>query len=119
MIANSYTNMGRIREAIHAIYRQKRKLGITQEVIADRIGCTQSFVSEMLSGDKHMNDEAIEGFCDALGVNLSDLEAPSVSPKERSELLKLRFVLDNTRRSEKVLRAVIEAAYKELVKKPE
>lgn len=112
--------MSKIREAIHSIYLKKRELGITQEVIAQRIGCTQSFVSEMLSGDKHMNDDAIEGFCDALGVTLGDLQVPSTEIKvdEKDDLCrKLKVVLNKTNRSESVLKAAIEAAYREVRRK--
>lgn len=70
MIANS-DNMSKIQKALFAVYEQK---AVTQTTIAKRLKCSQSFVSEMLTGDKHMNDDAIEGFCDALGVKLSELE---------------------------------------------
>lgn len=87
MIADSYTHMGKIREAIEAIYKDRKELGlITQKAIASKLGCSQSFVSEMLSGEKHMNDEVIEAFCDALGVDLAALTQPYERPVDPADL---------------------------------
>ena len=125
MIANSYKIMSKIREALNDIFKEKKHLGLTQKAIAERIGCSQSYVSEMLSGDKHMNDETIEAFCDALGVTFADLDLSrgehielKEKDKERVVLLeKLHIVLTKSERAENILKAAINAAFEEVKEK--
>ena len=67
--------MSKILDALNAIYKSKKKLeGITQDVLAERMGVTQSAVCQYLKGDSGITIEMLERFCDAFGVKLSDLE---------------------------------------------
>jgi len=78
--------MSNIREALVAIVKEKKKLRqITQNELARRVGCHQSHISEMLSGDRRISSEMLEKICAALGVKLSDLEQWS------PELAEIRF----------------------------
>jgi len=67
--------MSKIRVALSRIYNDRKELGkITQGDIAKRLGCNRSTVSQYLNGYISMSEDVIEGFCDALGVKLADLE---------------------------------------------
>jgi transcriptional regulator with XRE-family HTH domain len=78
--------MGQIRKAFEAIYKDKKELAsISQQAIADILGCKQPSISHYLSGRSVMSDEVIERLCDALGVKLSDLE------NWNRELARIRF----------------------------
>lgn len=78
------------------------------------MGCVPSQIAHLLSGNRKLNEEWLIKFCDALGITLADLE-PQVSPEEHAELYrKLRYILTKSDRAENVLKATIEAAYKEL-----
>ncbi len=51
---------------------------ITQLELSRRMGCAQSYLSHLLSGERRWNEDSIDKFCEALGITLSDLllEAP-------------------------------------------
>ena len=89
--------MSKIRVAISRIYNDRKELGkIKQGDIAKRLGCKQSTVSQYLNGYISMSEDVIEGFCDALGVKLADLEnwnpalATAPTPADISEPKELR-----------------------------
>ena len=78
--------MGKIREALNDIYLKRQEIdGLTQDKIADRLGCAQSSISHYLSGERPLSDSIIEGLCDVFGVKLADLE------NWNPELAKIRF----------------------------
>jgi predicted transcriptional regulator len=81
--------MGKIRLALNAILESKNELErrITQKQIADYLHCSQSAVSQYLTGESAMTDEIVEKFCDFLCVKLGDLE------NWNPELAKIRFQL--------------------------
>ncbi len=61
------------------VFRKLEKSGlITQVELAERMGCTQSHLSRLLSGESRWNEDWIDRFCEALGITLYDLlvEAP-------------------------------------------
>jgi transcriptional regulator with XRE-family HTH domain len=79
--------MGKIRLALNAILESKNELErrITQKQIADYLHCSQSAVSQYLTGESAMTDEIVEQFCDFFCVKLGDLE------NWNPELAKIRF----------------------------
>ena len=83
--------MAKIRAAIRRIYNDRKELGkITQGDIAKRLGCNRSTISQYLNGYIAMSEDVIEGFCEVLGVNLSDLE------NWNPELAEIRFSAETT-----------------------
>lgn len=52
-------------------YRTAR--GLTVEALADRVGASKSYVSELESGRKQINARMLERFAAALGVTVHDL----------------------------------------------
>ncbi len=56
----------------------ERNRVITQIELAERMGCAQSYLSHLLSGERRWNEDSIDKFCEALGITLADLllEAP-------------------------------------------
>jgi DNA-binding Xre family transcriptional regulator len=78
--------MSKISDALCAIVNEKKKLRqITKYELARRVGCSSGFMSQMLNGDKRINDNMLERICNALEIKLSDLE--NWSP----ELAEIRF----------------------------
>ena len=68
--------MSKIRIALDRIYNDRKELGqITQDKIAEYLGCAQPTVSQYLSGRSSMSAEVIEGFCEVLGVTLAELQS--------------------------------------------
>jgi transcriptional regulator with XRE-family HTH domain len=78
--------MGKIHSAIVAIVKYKKDLRqLTQVELALRVGCSQSMISDLLSGEKRLSETWIEKLCDALGIKFADLE------NWNPELAKIRF----------------------------
>lgn len=51
----------------------REESGLTQEVVADRLGKPQSFVSKYESGDRRLDMVELREVCRALGSSLSDV----------------------------------------------
>ncbi len=49
------------------------ELGITQQLLAERLDVGKSYVSQMLSGYRRPGLESLESFADALGMEPADL----------------------------------------------
>lgn len=47
----------------------RKKAGVTQEELADRIGNTQSFVSKCERGERRLDIVEVRAFCHAIGVS--------------------------------------------------
>ena len=70
-------------------WREYRDL--TQEQLADRIGCGKSAISKLERGDTLYNASSLEAWSDALGVEPDELLRPPPSQDEpaRSDIVKL------------------------------
>ncbi len=51
-------------------------LGLTQEALAERLKCTPSFVSQLLSGHRNPGLNSLEDFAKALQIEASELIRP-------------------------------------------
>lgn len=49
---------------------QMKQLGLTQHALAERMNCTQQYVSKILKGKENMSLETLSKLEDALGINL-------------------------------------------------
>ena len=48
------------------------ELGLTQKAVADRMGCTQQYVSRLLKGTENLSIETISKIETALGLHILD-----------------------------------------------
>lgn len=64
--------MGKTLKAVAVIFNKNKKLGITQKVLAERMGIARSAVSEMLSGERSIRDNDLDAFCEAYGMTMTD-----------------------------------------------
>ena len=46
------------------------QLGLTQKALAERMNCTQQYVSKILKGKENMSLDTLSKLEDALGINL-------------------------------------------------
>jgi DNA polymerase V len=70
--------MGRIQAGMKAIFEYRKETqGLTQKRLSELVGATPAMVSSLLNGDRRINEDWIEKFCDVLGVTLGDIERPS------------------------------------------
>ncbi len=86
---------------------------ITQLELAERMGCAQSYLSHLLSGEGRWNEDLIDTFCEALGITLSDLllEAPEgfseatlyPNPKHVEIHKKLQWVLEKGNKKQEII----------------
>ena len=68
--------MGDIRKALAAIVQDRKEIGLTsQKKLARKIGCSESQVSSLLSGERRLNEDWILKFCSALGIAVGELLA--------------------------------------------
>lgn len=49
---------------------QMKLLGLTQKALAERMNCTQQYVSKILKGRENMSLDTLSKLEDALGINL-------------------------------------------------
>ncbi|MCR5574608.1 MAG: helix-turn-helix transcriptional regulator [Bacteroidaceae bacterium] len=49
---------------------QMKRLNLTQNALAERMGCTQQYVSKILKGKENMSLETLSKLEDALGISL-------------------------------------------------
>ena len=49
---------------------QMKQDGLTQKALAERMGCTQQYVSKILKGKENMSLDTLSKLEDALGINL-------------------------------------------------
>ncbi len=98
----------------HELFETLKKSGvITQIELAERMGCAQSYLSHLLSGERRWNEDWIDRFCEALGITLSDLlrEAPEgfsesklyPNPKHARIHKKLQWILEKGRKKQEVM----------------
>ena len=57
------------RIAVKVLLEMKRE-NLTQKVLAERMGCTQQYVSKILKGKENMSLDTLTKLEDALGINL-------------------------------------------------
>ena len=62
---------------------QMKQLGLTQKALAERMDCTQQYVSKILKGKENMSLETLSKLEDALGINIIFDE--QLAPKMISE----------------------------------
>lgn len=55
--------------AVKVLLQMKQK-GLTQKVLAERMNCTQQYVSKILKGKENMSLDTLSRLEDALGINL-------------------------------------------------
>ncbi len=56
-----------------ALLREERKrAGLTQEQLAERIGQDQSFISKCERGERRLDFVEVMAFCEAMGVGFTD-----------------------------------------------
>lgn len=49
---------------------QMKQMGLTQKALAERMNCTQQYVSKILKGKENMSLETLSKLEDALGISL-------------------------------------------------
>lgn len=49
---------------------QMKRIGLTQKALAERMNCTQQYVSKILKGKENMSLETLSKLEDALGIDL-------------------------------------------------
>ena len=49
---------------------QMKQMGLTQKALAERMNCTQQYVSKILKGKENMSLETLSKLEDALGIDL-------------------------------------------------
>ena len=49
---------------------QRKQEGLTQKALAERMDCTQQYVSKILNGKENMSLDTLSKLEDALGINL-------------------------------------------------
>lgn len=49
---------------------QMKQMGLTQKALAERMDCTQQYVSKILKGKENMSLDTLSKLEDALGINL-------------------------------------------------
>lgn len=60
-------------DLLKTLLRETRKrLGVTQEELAERLGETQSFVSKCERGERRLDLVQLQWFCRALGIPLTE-----------------------------------------------
>lgn len=91
------------------IQKWRKRKGLTQEELADRIETTKSVISEIESGDKRLHDDHVGPIAFALGVEVSDLlydpDMPTpteifrmATPDQQREILEFaKFVMSRKR----------------------
>ena len=53
-----------------AMSKRMSELGLTQKMLAEKMGCTQQYISKVLKGKKNMSLEAICKIENALGIEI-------------------------------------------------
>ena len=63
---------------------QMKQIGLTQNALAERMNCTQQYVSKILKGKENMSLDTLSKLEDALGINLifDEQVAPKIVPEE-------------------------------------
>ena len=79
-MAVSYQEIGR------RIASYRNELGLSQEVVAERMGISRAVLSKIENGQKAVNAMELQAACTALGVDLNDLI------EERPQSLVLAFM---------------------------
>lgn len=79
--------MGLIRRALFRIVQDRRETGtISQKRLAERMKCSQSQVSSLLSGERRLNEDWILLFCEALEIQPSQLFAAAEQAVQNQSL---------------------------------
>lgn len=68
--------MGAIRKALASLVQDRKEMGhVNQKKIAEKMGCSESQVSSLLSGERRLNEDWILKFCQALSITPPELFA--------------------------------------------
>lgn len=69
--------------AVKVLMRMKQ-MGLTQKSLAERMGCTQQYVSKILKGNENMSLDTLSKLETALGINFIN-DAPMTYPNMVAE----------------------------------
>ncbi len=70
--------------AVKVLLQMKQK-GLTQKVLAERMGCTQQYVSKILKGKENMSLDTLSKLENALGITIINDERVTPYPKMEEE----------------------------------
>ena len=70
---------------LRLLKQTRRRFGVTQEELAERLGATQSFVSKCERGERRLDIVEIRAFCVALGSSLPEFAQELEAVLRRSE----------------------------------
>lgn len=87
------------------IKKARRKLGLSQQVLADKVEITQALLCYMEQGERNPSISTLEDLAKALGVTASDLLA------RKGEYIELSILTTNGLKPVKILRS----SYHEIV----
>ena len=63
----------------------RRKAGVRQNDLAERLGAPQSFVSKYETGERRLDVEEVQAICKALGLSFVDFALALTKRQERSD----------------------------------
>jgi transcriptional regulator with XRE-family HTH domain len=114
-----------LRKNLQKLLKGAKQLAVAEAAGRAGRGITQSYISAILRGrDSNPSLEKLEAIASGLNVPIAELfkvsnqAASQVDPEEAKETLrKLKIVFAQSHHSEKILKAAIEAAYQEVMKK--
>ena len=66
------------------VLMRMKQMGLTQKSLAERMGCTQQYVSKILKGNENMSLDTLSKLETALGINLIN-DAPMTYPNMVAE----------------------------------
>ena len=85
--------MANIREILaQNLKENRRKLGITQPMLAERAGLSTHYLGMIEIGRNFPTADVLERLAEALGINSNELFSVAVSPERAIEELKLAAV---------------------------
>lgn len=65
----------------NAMSARMKELGMTQKMLAEKMSCTQQYISKILKGRENLSLEAISKIENALNIHFLQMDELSYSPK--------------------------------------
>jgi transcriptional regulator with XRE-family HTH domain len=114
-----------LRKNLKNLLKGAKQLAVAEAAGRTGRGITQSYISAILHGrDSNPSLEKLEAIASGLNVPIAELfkvsepAASQADPEEVKDILrKLKIVFAKSHHSEKILKAAIDAAYQEVLKK--
>ncbi len=114
-----------LRKNLQKLLKGAKQLAVAEAAGRTGRGITQSYISAILRGrDSNPSLEKLEAIASGLNVPIAELfkvseqAAVQPDPEEVKEILKkLKIVFAKSHPSERILKAAIDAAYQEVLKK--